>query len=93
MEVILREDIEKLGHRGEVVKVAAGLRAQFPAAEAAGSGGNRIEQEDRRAGARRASAPGSQAAVRGRGSGPSCCPPSRVTITQRPAKKVTSSVR
>ena len=34
MEVILREDIDKLGQRGQVVKVAAGLRAQFPAAEA-----------------------------------------------------------
>lgn len=29
MEVILREDIEKLGHRGEVVKVAAGYARNF----------------------------------------------------------------
>ncbi len=29
MEVILREDIEKLGHRGEVVKVAPGYARNF----------------------------------------------------------------
>jgi large subunit ribosomal protein L9 len=29
MEVILREDIEKLGHRGEVVKVASGYARNF----------------------------------------------------------------
>src|SRR6516164_8981324 len=29
MEVILREDIEKLGNRGEVVKVAAGYARNF----------------------------------------------------------------
>jgi large subunit ribosomal protein L9 len=29
MEVILREDIEKVGHRGEVVKVAAGYARNF----------------------------------------------------------------
>jgi large subunit ribosomal protein L9 len=29
MEVILREDIDKLGHRGEVVKVAAGYARNF----------------------------------------------------------------
>lgn len=29
MEVILREDIEKLGHRGQVVKVAAGYARNF----------------------------------------------------------------
>jgi large subunit ribosomal protein L9 len=29
MEVILREDIEKLGHRGEVVKVAPGFARNF----------------------------------------------------------------
>jgi len=29
MEVILREDVEKLGHRGQVVKVAAGYARNF----------------------------------------------------------------
>lgn len=29
MEVILKEDVEKLGHRGEVVKVAAGYGRNF----------------------------------------------------------------
>src|SRR3954447_4750573 len=29
MEIILREDIEKLGHRGEVVKVASGYARNF----------------------------------------------------------------
>jgi large subunit ribosomal protein L9 len=29
MEVILREDVEKLGNRGEVVKVAAGYARNF----------------------------------------------------------------
>ena len=29
MEVILREDIEKLGHRGEIVKVATGYARNF----------------------------------------------------------------
>jgi len=31
MEVILKEDVNKLGHRGDVVKVADGLRAQLSA--------------------------------------------------------------
>lgn len=29
MEIILREDVEKLGHRGDVVKVAAGFARNF----------------------------------------------------------------
>ena len=29
MEIILREDVEKLGHRGQVVKVAAGYARNF----------------------------------------------------------------
>ena len=32
MEVILKEDVPKLGSRGDVVKVAEGYRPQFPAA-------------------------------------------------------------
>ena len=50
MEVILREDIDKLGNQGRVVKVAA-KTCLLPASQAAGSGGERIEQENSGAGA------------------------------------------
>ena len=36
MEVILKEDVAKLGSRGDVVKVAEGIRAQLSAAAQAG---------------------------------------------------------
>jgi len=50
MEVILREDIEKLGSRGEVVKVAAGYARNFLlpkrlAVEATASNRKIVEQE------------------------------------------------
>jgi len=50
MEVILREDIEKLGNRGEIVKVAAGYARNFLipkrlAVEANASNKKIIEQE------------------------------------------------
>ncbi len=50
MEVILREDIEKLGSRGEVVKVAAGYARNFLlpkrlAVEATGANKKIVEQE------------------------------------------------
>ena len=50
MEVILREDIEKLGNRGEVVKVAAGYARNFLlpkklAVAATGSNKKIVEQE------------------------------------------------
>ena len=50
MEVILREDIDKLGHRGEVVKVAAGYARNFllprrMAAAATGANKKIVEQE------------------------------------------------
>ncbi|SRR5216684_2835985 len=50
MEVILREDIDKLGHRGDVVKVAAGYARNFLlprrlAAEANASNKKIVEQE------------------------------------------------
>jgi large subunit ribosomal protein L9 len=50
MEVILREDIDKLGHRGDVVKVAAGYARNFLlprrlAAEANPSNKKIVEQE------------------------------------------------
>ena len=57
MEIILREDIEKLGIRGDVVKVAAGYARNFLlprrlAVEATGSNKKIVEQE-RQAGLRR----------------------------------------
>ena len=67
MEVILREDIDKLGTRGQVVKVAAGIRPQFPAPQETGGHGHRVQQEDHRAGAPGPPAQGSQAARRGAG--------------------------
>lgn len=50
MEIILREDIEKLGSRGDVVKVAAGYARNFLlprrlAVEATGSNKKIVEQE------------------------------------------------
>jgi large subunit ribosomal protein L9 len=50
MEVILREDIEKLGHRGEVVKVAPGFARNFLlpkklAVQATASNKKIVEQE------------------------------------------------
>jgi large subunit ribosomal protein L9 len=57
MEVILREDIEKLGQRGQVVKVAAGYARNFllprrlavPATEA----NKKIIEQERQAALRR----------------------------------------
>ena len=63
MEVILEKTSKISGTRGEVVKVAPRLCAQFPAAEKAGGGGDGFEQEDRGAGAPGASAQGSEAEV------------------------------
>jgi large subunit ribosomal protein L9 len=50
MEVILREDVDKLGHRGQVVKVAAGYARNFLlpkrlAVPATDSNKNIVEQE------------------------------------------------
>jgi large subunit ribosomal protein L9 len=50
MEVILREDVDKLGHRGQVVKVAAGYARNFLlpkrlAVAATDSNKNIVEQE------------------------------------------------
>ena len=50
MEVILREDIEKLGHRGEVVKVAPGYARNFLLPKKLAVSRNRLQQENRRAG-------------------------------------------
>ena len=53
MRVVLREDIEKLGRRGEVVKVAPGFARNFllpkgKALEATGGNLKRIDREKRR---------------------------------------------
>ena len=50
MEVILREDIEKLGQRGQVVKVAPGYARNFLLPKRLAVAANRFQQEDRRAG-------------------------------------------
>jgi large subunit ribosomal protein L9 len=57
MEVILREDIDKLGHRGEVVKVAAGYARNFllprRKAVAATDSNKKIVEQERQAHLRR----------------------------------------
>jgi large subunit ribosomal protein L9 len=57
MEVILREDIEKLGHRGQVVKVAAGYARNFllpkKLAVAATESNKKIVEQERHAHLRR----------------------------------------
>ena len=57
MEVILREDIEKLGHRGEVVKVAPGYARNFllpkKLAVAANAANKKIVEQERDAYLRR----------------------------------------
>ena len=57
MEVILREDVEKLGHRGQVVKVAAGYARNFllpkRLAVAATDSNKKIVEQERQAALRR----------------------------------------
>ncbi len=57
MEVILREDIDKVGHRGEVVKVAAGYARNFllprRMAVAATDSNKKIVEQERQAHLRR----------------------------------------
>ena len=57
MEVILREDVEKLGTRGQVVKVAAGYARNFllpkRLAVAATESNKKIVEQERQAGLRR----------------------------------------
>jgi large subunit ribosomal protein L9 len=57
MEVILREDVEKLGHRGEVVKVAPGYARNFllprKIAVAATASNKKIVEQEREAYLRR----------------------------------------
>lgn len=70
MEVILREDVDKLGHRGQVVKVAAGYARNFLlpkrlAVAATDSNKNIVEQE-RKAALRREAKESADAADLGR---------------------------
>ena len=57
MEVILREDVDKLGHRGQVVKVAAGYARNFllpkRLAVAATDSNKKIVEQERQAALRR----------------------------------------
>ena len=57
MEVILREDVEKLGHRGQVVKVAPGYARNFllpkRLAVAATEANKKIVEQERQAALRR----------------------------------------
>ena len=57
MEIILREDIDKLGHRGQVVKVAAGYARNFllprKLAVPATEGNRKIVEQERQAHLRR----------------------------------------
>jgi large subunit ribosomal protein L9 len=57
MEIILREDIDKLGHRGQVVKVAAGYARNFllpqKLAVAATEGNKKIVEQERQSHLRR----------------------------------------
>jgi large subunit ribosomal protein L9 len=57
MEVILREDVEKLGHRGQLVKVADGYARNFllpkRLAVAATEANKKIIEQERQAGLRR----------------------------------------
>ena len=66
MEVILREDIEKLGHRGQVVKVAAGYARNFllprRLAVAATDANRKIVDQEREAHLRREAKLASEAA-------------------------------
>ena len=68
MEVILREDIEKLGTRGQVVKVAPGYARNFllpkRMAVAATEANKKIVEQERQAHLRK------EAKVQGRGPGP-----------------------
>jgi large subunit ribosomal protein L9 len=70
MEVILREDIDKVGHRGEVVKVAAGYARNFllprRMAVAATESNKKIVEQERQAHLRREAKEQGQAADLGK---------------------------
>ncbi len=70
MEVILREDVEKLGHRGQVVKVAAGYARNFllpkRLAVAATDSNKKIVEQERQAALRREAKESADAAELGK---------------------------
>lgn len=70
MEVILREDIDKLGHRGQVVKVAAGYARNFllprRLAVAATEANKKIVEQERQAHLRKEAKLASEAADLGK---------------------------
>lgn len=70
MEVILREDIDKLGHRGQVVKVAAGYARNFllprQLAVAATEANKKIVEQERQAHLRKEAKLASEAADLGK---------------------------
>src|SRR5271169_1156532 len=70
MEVILREDIDKLGHRGQVVKVASGYARNFllprRMAVAATESNKKIVEQERQAHLRREAKEHSEAADLGK---------------------------
>jgi|SRR5687767_7564 large subunit ribosomal protein L9 len=82
MEVILREDIEKLGHRGEVVKVAPGYARNFllpkKLAVAATASNKKIVEQERDAYLRREAKAKNEAEDLGR-----MLAGVKITITQR----------
>lgn len=70
MEVILREDVEKLGHRGQVVKVASGYARNFllpkRLAVAATDSNKKIVEQERQAALRREAKESADAAELGK---------------------------
>jgi large subunit ribosomal protein L9 len=70
MEVILREDVDKLGHRGQVVKVAAGYARNFllpkRLAVAATESNKKIVEQERQAHLRKEAKLASEAADLGK---------------------------
>jgi large subunit ribosomal protein L9 len=70
MDVILREDVDKLGHRGQMVKVAPGYARNFllpkRLAVAATDSNKKIVEQERQAGLRREAKEASEAADLGK---------------------------
>jgi len=70
MDVILREDVDKLGHRGQMVKVAPGYARNFllpkRLAVAATESNKKIVEQERQAGLRREAKEASEAADLGK---------------------------
>ena len=93
MEVILREDIEKLGNRGQVVKVAAGYARNYllpkQLAVLATDGNKKIVEQERQAHLRREAKEVADAA----GSGEADGERERHASRRRPARTISCSGR